>query len=152
MSYELQWNRTKRWLARIEAQPPVDHVTYDDFIWAFFQNCWHLRDWIHYDLSLPEKLRKNVMEEWKRDPSLLVCSDLANGAKHLALDRPRDGAGAKHSHRVFEVVAGDPSQTKLLYYVARGNGERLEAISLARACMRAWGKILRGYGVQPRDA
>lgn len=152
MSYELQWDRTKRWLARIDGPPPRDHVTYDDFFWAFFQNCWHLRDWIHNDLELAEDLRKSIMEVWKNDPSLLVCSDLANGAKHLALDRPRDGSGAKHSHRVLEVMAGEPSKTRLIYYVARGNGERLEALSLAKACMRAWAKILRAYGVQPRDA
>jgi hypothetical protein len=127
-------------------------LAYDDFVWAFFQNCWHLRDWIHNDPSLPKNLRANVMEEWKREPCLLVCSDLANGTKHLALDRPRDGEGAKHSHRVLEVMAGDSSQTKLLYYVARGNGERLEALSLANACMRAWVRILRAYGVNPRDA
>jgi hypothetical protein len=149
MAYLIQWKRTQRWLARIEHQPPRDEWEYDDFVWAFFQNCWHLRDWIKYDSAIPAELKTNLAGEIRGYVSLKTCSDVANGAKHFALDRPRDGTGAQPSHRALSVVAGDPEETKLTIYITRGNGERIDALSLAREAMDAWRGILKKYGVSP---
>ncbi len=149
MAYLLQWKRTLRWLSRIEQQSLRDEWEYDDFVWAFFQNCWHLRDWIKNDSAIREELRSKLTEEIRKHPSLKICSDIANGAKHFALDRPKDGAGARPSHKTLAVVAGQPNQTKLTIYIMRGNGERLDALSLAYEAMDAWRSILKKYGVSP---
>jgi hypothetical protein len=48
--YQEQLSRAKRFLDRME-KLPADQTEYEDMFWAFFQNCWHVRDWIKNDSS-----------------------------------------------------------------------------------------------------
>src|SRR5260370_25070811 len=61
-----QFERTKRWLERVKSQIRREHhdaievISFDeaelffDDVHAFFQNCWHMKDWIKHDDSLPQ--------------------------------------------------------------------------------------------------
>ena len=60
--YQEQLKRVERWLSRIRHSSKHDRNQYEDFLWAFFQNCWHLKDWIMNDTN-SSALGKFVKEE-----------------------------------------------------------------------------------------
>ena len=140
--FQEQLARTRRLLARIEThdRPWLD---YDDDIWSFFQNCWHLKDWIKNDASVPTTIRNALEAELKNWPDLMVCADLGNATKHLQLTTPR--VGAKHSHKNYHIVVGGPS--KVEYFIDKGDGSRVDGVILARACLASWEKIIAKYGL-----
>src|SRR6516165_9662454 len=55
---------------------------------AFFITCFHLRDWLQSDTSVPQSVRVDAPMLVKTDASLQICADLANGLKHLVLTQP----------------------------------------------------------------
>jgi hypothetical protein len=146
MAFADQWRRVQRWLERIEATPKSS-TEYDDFIWAFFQNCWHLKDWIKNDQGLSSHFRRGVERLALSERSLRVCADLANGTKHFELQKPKDGPGARHSHRVLRVVAGDSSKTEIDYFLVLGDGSQVNALTIAREAVEAWRRLLTAEGL-----
>jgi len=141
--YPEQLSRVKRYLAKIQThdRSPVD---YDDDMWMFFQGCWHLKDWIKNDLSVAESVRSVIEDEVKHYPDLMICADLANGAKHLRLTKPAR-VGAKHHHKNYNLTSGGPSRVD--YFVDRGDGTTVDGVQLALACIAAWEEILKKYGL-----
>ena len=57
VGYRDQLDRARRFLARVEG-PHASDVDFQDMMWACFQNCWHIRDWVENDPLL--KRRKAV--------------------------------------------------------------------------------------------
>ena len=112
MEWHDQYRRVKRYLSRIQNHPRhlnVDEVEYEDFVWGYFQNCWHLKDWIKNDPAVDP----NQQEEIKRlvdrgeavnADALKICSDLANRTKHLLLRGPRVSAIAKNREFHMNIV------------------------------------------------
>lgn len=84
-----QWNRILRWHSRIklinEKYKKKENLSQYDFddIFAFIQNCYHLRDWIkgcHPELD--DKLR----EFFADNTEMQICRDISNGLKHFIID------------------------------------------------------------------
>ena len=87
--------RVERWLKRIEATDR-ERTEYEDFLWAFFQNCWHLKDWIKNDGKLPATITGCVESDIRNYDSLKMCGDICNKSKHFELNRkPAIGATAR---------------------------------------------------------
>jgi hypothetical protein len=72
-----QLARARRFLHRLEHRTAPDFGTvmeilndYEDNLWSFFMNCWHVKDWVQNDDTLPELLRKKVVDaaraSWER--------------------------------------------------------------------------------------
>ncbi|MEO7665529.1 MAG: hypothetical protein ABIU97_00670 [Dehalococcoidia bacterium] len=111
--YLEQYNRVQRAQARVLALAealgktggtPQDHLEYEDAVIAFFQNAWHLKDWIKNDPSVAEPIKSSVLSRFEAAVALAVCADVANGTKHLKLTRRRLGAslhklGASNSNK-----------------------------------------------------
>ena len=140
--YQDQLTRVRRFLHRIEThnRPSTD---YDDDIWAFFQNCWHLKDWVKNDPEVPSSVRTTIESTIKGSPELLMCADLANASKHLFLSTPR--IGAKHSHKNYLVVMG--GQSRVEYFIDTGDGSKIDAVDLARKCVTSWESILENQNL-----
>lgn len=138
-NYIDQMNRVRRFLMRLDDQVR-SQADYDDDMWSFFQNCWHLKDWIKNDSALPVSFRNSIEGLVSASPDLQVCADLANGTKHLRLDKPR--VGAKHSHRSVEYTGGNSSSIKFIYFIDVGNGATRDGLGLARQCVIEWERIL----------
>src|SRR5687767_6889445 len=89
-----QWDRTQRWFVkfdRIVTTPqyvPTDDAF--DVVYAFFQNCWHVKDWLRNDPSVAP-LVGDVERCVNDSDALSVCADMANGSKHAVLTDPRTG-------------------------------------------------------------
>jgi hypothetical protein len=65
MKWIEQWERVLRWYARIsrtnEGREHTDGTdSYQDEVYAFFQNYFHLKDWIKNDSSVPSDIRGHV--------------------------------------------------------------------------------------------
>ena len=84
-----QWERVKRALLRIENNKKRQMDEYEDDVWNFFQNCWHLKDWIKNDVAIDSAHRESVECDVNKVDELVICADLCNRSKHLTLDRKR---------------------------------------------------------------
>lgn len=62
----------------MNARTPADA---EDYLYAFFQNCYHLRDWLlgTYSQDAIDDFLKSTLP-------MRICRDVANLTKHFALD------------------------------------------------------------------
>jgi hypothetical protein len=96
MYERLERSRNNAWIAiPIDGGGPGNFDA--DRVYVFFVFCYHLKDWIKNDTSVPEAVRSQVETFVKNTPSLALAGDLANGVKHLARDRP--ARGRRRAHR-----------------------------------------------------
>ncbi len=156
MSYLDQLGRAHRWLKRLEDAsshtndindpvPTEKHEEYEDFLYAFFQNCWHLKDWILSDAGAPKGLREAVrkMDEQSTIVPLMLCSSVANGSKHLRSGRDPKRRAKTVGEILIDIDPKGDSQTFYTYKVVDDNGTSHEAIALARQALDEWEKIIR---------
>jgi len=115
-------------------------------MWAFFQNCWHLKDWVDHDPLASEAQKKAVIQK-AHDPEVLkMCRDLCNGTKHLGLSRrPSAGTGAAHHHIDIAITPGESTMMDCM--VEDGHGNLISGKQLARDCVTAWDQILQSEGL-----
>lgn len=149
--YRQQLARVKRFLNRIEA-PITDQVEYEDMLWAFFQNCWHLKDWITNDASAPQTLKDAV----NREPVyvLQLCADVANSSKHLKLwDKHPDGwheAKASNDVNAFLGESLVPGETRVRfecsYFITDKTGVESPALEVAKAAVSEWENLILNNG------
>lgn len=129
-----QLARVSRWLDRLMCvRSPEDA---EDFLYAFFQNCYHLRDWVLTELSSTD------VDSFVSDSlPLRICRDVANLTKHFVLERkPAQG----HELSVLREYAGPgkgwfEGDTRLVIVTNYQNdGIILDAREVARECVRLW--------------
>lgn len=137
-----QLDRVRRMLDRIERKQGRAVDDYGDDIWSFFQNCWHLKDWIKNDPHV--SIHGSIEDLVKKSPPLMICADLANGTKHLKFDRP-PRVGAKPSHWNMTITPGESSTVE--YLIDPGTGTKQDALDLARSCVAEWERLLAAEGL-----
>lgn len=77
-----QYERMLRWHERLVTAFNAGSPDIEDFSYAFFQNCYHLRDWMrHSGGASPQDLDALFSGSLE----LQLCRDLCNGTKHLKL-------------------------------------------------------------------
>lgn len=139
-----QFDRVSRWLNRLmTVQSPTDA---EDYLYAFFQNCYHLQDWVLTELTkedtvLTELTTADVDAFVRGSLVLRICRDVANLTKHFVLERkPAQG----HELSVLRVYAGPgkgwfEDDTRLVIVTNYMNdGIVLDAREVARECLRLW--------------
>lgn len=142
-----QWDRVNRYYSRFKRindgcdghGDPSDYF-FDD-MWAFFQNCYHLKDWLKKDKFISSKIRKPVEYYITKTESLAICADLANSLKHMKFSsdnnhKPRTGKEPKRASRSMSVNGGSPVVT--LKANIEHKGRIIDAFDLATECMAAW--------------
>jgi hypothetical protein len=141
IGYRHQLDRVRRFLDRVEG-PHANDVDFQDMMWAFFQNCWHLKDWVDHDPLASDVQKSSVIREAHDSDVLKICRDLCNGTKHLGLDRkPSSGAGAAHDHVATTITPGESSTIDCI--VQDGFGNPISGKQLARDCVAEWERILK---------
>jgi hypothetical protein len=140
----------KRWLARAEGESVFERRV-DDF-YAFFTCCFHLKDWLKADTTVEPAVgadAERLFDASKGLRWLQVCADLANGSKHLVINRtvrvdPSTRLGKVEG--AFDADVFDPSafQTEdtLVVYAA---GWAWNALELADQCVAVWDTFLRNW-------
>ncbi len=135
-----------------------DQDVYNDDLYSFFKEAWHLKDWIKNDSTINPVDIETIAKEYD---VLMVCADIANRSKHLFLERKR--VDADHSKTdvtvtlptiIFNlpesgeipVLFGKGGNTfSYKYWFKDNTGKEYEAYSLAQDIIRAWESIIDKY-------
>jgi hypothetical protein len=150
-----QYPRLQRFYKRI-ADGNRRTTRYLDDLWSFFQHCWHFKDWIKNDKTIPITVRKRVEKDIRKCRYLRICGDLANRSKHLRLTKRRNGKevprkGAKMVRRILvgiaEVYPTGDSEGSVAYddTVIRVTGSEIGAVELARKAIGQWDRLLKQW-------
>ena len=155
-SFHEQLDRIDRLLAIVEANDPYKILSglrfYDVLIFAC-QSMWHLKDWIINDSNFEAKDLAMVRAEIHAEKCLLLCSDIANGTKHLALKHPKvDGNLSEYTGFRYDSSEGICQK---YYYIAcpesKDEFHGMEVRELLRRCRDAWQGIINRHYLSAVD-
>ncbi len=144
-----QWNRVLRLRERVrvatqEYTPGYSTDDRRDDLLCFFQNCYHLKDWLLNDPATGPLVMTDIERFISSSTELSIVCDLANGSKHLDLSRgrygPRTGDVATAVTRMdVEIVIG--SGGRQTFYVS-SKGVEYKAHELAEEAVGKWRQYL----------
>jgi len=142
-----QWARVQRALQRIENNKNRQMDDYEDDVWFFFQNCWHLKDWLKNDSAIDKGIRDSVESDVHKIEELVICADLANRSKHLKLTSIRVDANV--TKRNVTIHTGPPGEGygEYNFIITRDDKREFDAIHIARSSVKKWSDLLTSYGV-----
>lgn len=145
-----QYHRMQRAFQRLWGVAPATSAFVagdieDGFI-HFFQDAWHLKDWLRNDPTT--RTRVTDIEQFinSSDPLKLVA-DLANGSKHLTLRDTR--TGDKNTEMKKMSFAGDPTVGLTGSLFVESGGTTKDAVAAAREGVAEWDKYLAAKGLKP---
>jgi len=153
--YVEQYERMERWFKIYEkindgilVSPSVTFESvitseiYRDYVFFFFQNCYHLKDWIIYDFNNKAVTKK--VESFVNDNFCMsLCADLCNSIKHLSLKKSRSKRNPEFTAipDYTEVKEGKKSFIYIQWFV-KANGEYIDAFQIATECMKKWAEFI----------
>ena len=152
-TYREQYDRMKRWYDRFvtldRGRPhDVPSDNYLDEIYAFFMNCYHLKDWIKNDATVATTAQQAVEAHIDSSRPLKLCADICNSLKHLRLTSSRSGESPAFGKKQFGLAFGTaPTSINLKYEVNTTTGP-IDAFQLATDCIDAWDAFLTANGLK----
>jgi hypothetical protein len=141
-SWESQRDRMQRSYERI-LKDTASSTEYEDDLQHFYQDCWHLKDWIKNDPNCNVGVLSE--KEVGAQPILQVIADLANAGKHLVRHHDRVGAYATGKDVTVHLGQGKPAD--ILFTITLSDGTVYEGKSLARQAMDSWATVLKNLGL-----
>lgn len=145
--YREQYDRMRRWYDRFVAleqgrphEVPSDN--YLDEIYAFFMNCYHLKDWIRNDNTVAAPVQQSIEAHINSNRALRLCADICNSLKHLRLTSSRSGENPVFGRKQFGLALGQGPPTISLKYEVDTTTGPIDAFSLATECVDAWDSFL----------
>lgn len=113
-----------------------------DFTIAFFQNCYHLKDWVPIFENIEDAAWQ---EKWQtfieQNECIRYCRDICNGTKHLKIDNPSMDADFS-IYRDFEEVEGF-EDGKFIGWFLLADDKRISLNQLMDDCINAWKVFLK---------
>ena len=145
--HQEQFKRVQRWYERFKNinngkihDEPSEF--YEDKMYAFFMNCYHLKDWIINDPAAASVAHK-VENYINNNLDLKICGNLCNSLKHLYLDTerfpPRSREDPKFGTKIAKYNISENS-IKFYYTIDTLSGHR-DAFEIATKCIEAWDKF-----------
>jgi len=128
-------------------QHTVDSEYYIDDIYAFFQNCYHLKDWLKNDNTIDAKIRSSVEDLIDLTRPLRLCADLCNSLKHLHLRTDRSGESPAFAKKRYALNLGSQDPKISLHYDVKTSRGIEDAFALATDCIEAWDTFLHENGL-----
>ena len=141
-TWRAQYERLLRSYHRVN-QPYESSVAYDDDLQHYFQDCWHLKDWIKNDTGA--NAGKQIEGEVDAHRSLRIVADLANGSKHLSRHAHREGAYVTSKSVVVSLGRSKPVEVS--HAVTLTDGTVFAARTLVHESFQAWESVLRKLGL-----
>lgn len=150
--YVEQLERVRRYYNRFKGiNDGIEHTSstdyYVDDVYAFFQACYHLKDWLKNDGSYTVHTDQEIENYVSKTIALSICADICNGLKHLVLDSrrgPRSGDEPKMGRTNVELtVTATLSGPKVpprisIKYEIQHAGKKLDGFQLATEALTAW--------------
>jgi len=125
-----QWEIVLRWHKRVEGARAREDVA--DFLYAFFQNCYVLRDWLPSDIFPPADVRMFL----KKHIEMRLCRDIANMTKHGRLSQSATGSEpslAREYQPRRRGRFGDDAD-----FVVLSGGDTYDLRDISARCINAW--------------
>ncbi len=146
--YLEQFDRVKRWYQRFVTtdegrQHNLPSDNYQDEVYAFFLNCYHLKDWIKNDESVGATAAAKVEDFIRNNKELSICADICNSVKHLKLTSTRSDQDPQFGQRKFHLKVGGPPTTISVKYTIDTSSGPVDAFELATECLQAWEKFIQ---------
>jgi len=136
----------KRWYGRFEAiatgrEHTMPSDNYVDEVYAFFMNCYHLKDWIKHDCAA--RVAAETVEQFVNSRAeLRQCADICNSVKHLRLTRPtRTGTQPQVTGQEIKLGLGKQRRISIQLNIQTSDGE-VNAFELATKCVHAWEEFI----------
>ena len=135
----------------------VEHAGSDtarDALYHCYQDAYHLKDWLKNDDAVTVD-NDEIEAAVKNSRELALCADLCNGTKHRKLKGSKTGdiatAFTEQSVQIRGRTAHLPHLPQVIVapgrashsWLAESNGERYDAVELARLVVNAWNAWLR---------
>lgn len=119
-----------------------------DEIYAFFINCYHLKDWIKNSRPDLDQGVKNLFDKKSGKECLQICADFANGLKHLELNNFKIDPNTKVDRQDVKIGASElPCTTKYKWFI-KVQQEQYEMFALAIDCIKEWESFFREKGLE----
>lgn len=141
--YLEQLERVRRWYQQFQeiSQGRLHDRSsdfYQDIVYSYFMNCYHLKDWIKNDPA-SGSLAAKVEGRISATPEMALCADICNGLKHLVLkNKPRSGQNPQFGKKLFKVGVGTQPTTIAVEYIINTASGPVDAFDLATKCLGAW--------------
>lgn len=138
-----QYERMKRWYNRFKeindgrvAENP-NFFYYHDEVYAFFQNCYHLKDWIINDERL--SISKQIVDDFiNQHRCLQICADVCNGSKHFNINNARSQGSVKMGPASTTIIGQGKDRINIIKYYIETDQECFNAFKLATECIKKW--------------
>lgn len=132
--WKAQLERVRRWYQRaLSAKDPIDRY---DFLYAFFENAFHLRDWLIDTGAVSENDLTNFFAE---NEDMRLCRDLANSHKHYSISRPSQPAPPSEVREYSPRSGNFDTDTSL---VILSDGTKYDAFDLAMRILHKWEEFI----------
>jgi len=147
-SWQDQRNRVGRWHKRLSAIGrgiPTDMSKEEalDDVFAFFMNCYHLRDWI---IGSGFKTEDEVDTFIRTNADLALCRDVCVGLKHFRAEPNRALFDSSWSTATVSVVSTSiPARREPIpgeHWVITTDKGDVDMFDLADTCIAAWDGFL----------
>ena len=156
-----QLSRIRRWKKRLDEirfsnSPESSIPDHYDFIYAFFINCYHLRDFLEHGGIIPKKVVDKLFEE---NVEMQICRDICNESKHCILDSPSIGVRIPNKNRKsanswagvclikeydpFQEILKNDNHIKNIKCVVLAKGIKYDVFELADKCLKLWENLFK---------
>ncbi len=143
--WKSQFERTERWYNRvINAETKEDII---DYLFAYFQNCYLLREW----LILTSELKQSELDDlFSENVELVICRDICNVTKNFSISRPsqefelsiiQEYCNPNSPYHMNCWFGGDAKLTVVT------DSQNYDALELARCCFEIWRRFLKSKGI-----
>lgn len=128
--WEGHWARVRRWHDRVVHAKRPDDV--EDYLYAFFQNCSVLRDWLP-----PERFPPADVDAFFREHlEMRLCRDIGNMTKHRRLTRSATGMEPSLAREYQPRAAGTFDRNSS--FIVLSQGEKHDLRDIATCCLKRW--------------
>ena len=139
-----QLAKVKRLLTIVEQQKAGDQA--HDTLFGFFENCWHLKDHVKNDHSVPQRVRQSIESEVAAFDALMISADIANRSKHFAFNRrPRVDAKIETYH--IKAYEGSGEEASATYDISIPGRPLRDALTVARQAVADWETLFARHGL-----
>jgi hypothetical protein len=145
VTWRPQYDRMVRGYNRLN-EDYYSSINFEDDMQHYFQDCWHLKDWIKNDGSIGQAVRGCVEAEVEKHEPLRVIADLANGSKHLNRHTNRVGAYVTGGHLTIGLGQNKPIDIDYEVTLTK-TGTVLSAKAIAKEAFDAWQVVLANLGL-----
>lgn len=130
-----QFHRMDRWHKRMINAKGDDFLDYST---AFFQACYHMKDWIEETGTL----EKEALDKFFKDEfPMRVCRDICNAAKHFTL-RQTPSLGRECEFSMAWEFNGSGKDLVILT-----GGEKISVLKVAGLCVTAWRRFVKEHKI-----